>query len=72
MIQYMNKIVSGATLLLLAAGVASAEDAMDAPVQHFIHKFDGEAKYPADVQSYPYLNPNAPIYGEYVSAVVGG
>ena len=37
MIQYMNKIVSGATLLLLAAGVASAEDAMDAPVQHFIH-----------------------------------
>ena len=71
MTRHLGKIASGAALLL-AAGVASAEDAMDAPIQHFIHKFDGEAKYPADVESYPYLNADAPVYGEYVSAVVGG
>ena len=72
MTNHLGKIASGTALLLLAAGVASAENDMDAPIQHFIHKFDGEARYPADVESYPYLNADAPVYGEYVSAVVGG
>jgi len=49
---HLGKIASGTALLLLATGVASAENDMEAPIQHFIHKFDGEARYPADVESY--------------------
>ena len=53
MTNHLGKIASGTALLMLATGVASAENDMDAPIQHFIHKFDGEAKYPADVKATP-------------------
>ena len=61
-----------AAAALTLAGMARADDHADAPIQYFINKFDGEAKYPADLEFYPYLNPEAPIYGEYISGVRGG
>ena len=61
-----------AAAALAFTGIAHADNHAGAPIQYFINKFDGEAKYPADLEYYPYLNPEAPIYGEYVSGVRGG
>ena len=69
---FKNGALAVAALSLTVGGIVGAQDESDAPIQHFINKFDGDAKYPADLEFYPYLNPNAPIYGEYVSGVIGG
>ena len=73
----MTSLFQRSTLAMAAAalaftGIAHADNHAGAPIQYFINKFDGEAKYPADLESYPYLNADAPIYGEYISGVRGG
>jgi len=69
---FQRSTLAVAAFGLTIASAARAQDDADAPIQYFINKFDGEAKYPADLENYPYLNPEAPIYGEYVSGVRGG
>jgi len=69
---FQRSTLAVAAFGLTIASAARAQDDADAPIQYFINKFDGEAKYPADLEYYPYLNPEAPIYGEYVSGVRGG
>ncbi len=69
---FQRSALAAAVLGLTFASGVRAEDESDAPIQHYINKFDGEAKYPADLDFYPYLNPNAPIYGELISGRRGG
>mgnify|MGYP001379644559 CR=1 FL=1 len=69
---FQRSTLAMAAAALAFTGIAHADNHAGAPIQYFINKFDGEAKYPADLESYPYLNADAPIYGEYISGVRGG